>query len=363
MSWNSTIFAQKKELKAPVNPQVVARSYGVDTLSIGDRLAVHTNTVDWLLLMPNIGFEFDVRGVTWNRWTVGLSARGNWQTSHTYTPGTIYNIAEARLDAKQYWRSRQIGERGLQKHQHIWDRVFSIRRSRVKHPTTTYYRGLFASYMKYSLKFGPIGKQGTAITGGLTYGIIRPMYAFPNGQSLDLHFGISVGAMYTQYQEYTHDREGDCYPVTNKIDAHLVKHPVINDIHVGLIYRLGHHPVTSKYRYRDDVDYTYIMHKDSVRRAHENARVEKKLYNEWHHKISREFWHIYDSIAAIERKEYIAKRLQWETEQKAAKRAAKRAKKEAKKKRKLLKKANKLKAKGIPSDAIIKPEEEKGGEA
>ncbi len=284
--------------KRVVNPQVVATAFKVDTLTMADRLAVKTNALDWFLLTPNIGVEFDVKGRNWNRWTVGLSVRGNWQTSHTYKPSLVYNLREVRLDGRQYWRTRQIGNRGVDRHKHPWDRLFSIRRSKVKHPTTTYYRGVYASYMDYSVKLGETGRQGTAVVAGVTYGIIRPMYAFPNGNSLDLEFGLSVGGMYTRNTEYTHDAESNCYPVKAVNDWHLVKHPVVSDLTVGLVYRFGRVPVTSKYRYRCDVDIDYSMARDSVRDARENRRIDKKTYDDNYKIIIREFWHVYDSVAS-----------------------------------------------------------------
>lgn len=58
----------------------------VDTLSVAERLSIRTNMVDWTLLVPNIGVEFDIKNENWNRWTVGLNLRNNWQTSHTFKP-------------------------------------------------------------------------------------------------------------------------------------------------------------------------------------------------------------------------------------------------------------------------------------
>ena len=67
----------------PVNQKLLENRTGVDTLTILDRIAVRTNTVDWMLLIPSLGAEFDVKPVTWNRWTVVFNLRGNPQTSHT----------------------------------------------------------------------------------------------------------------------------------------------------------------------------------------------------------------------------------------------------------------------------------------
>ena len=228
-----------KSKRITVNPLVPASGFGVDTLTLAERIALKTSAFDWLILIHNIGVEFDVKNVTWNRWTVGLNLRYNWQTSHTYKPDMVYNLFEVRLEGRQYWRARQIGGNPAHpaKHNHFYDRVFSIRRSRVKHPRTTWYRGVFASYMKYSFKLGAQGHQGDGVMLGVSYGFIRPMYAFANGNSLDLEIGASVGALVTKNFKYTYDAESDCYPVESIKGWHLVNYPVINDIHVGNVKR------------------------------------------------------------------------------------------------------------------------------
>ena len=81
----------------PVNQKLLENRSRVDTLTLLDRIAVRTNTVDWMLLIPSIGAEFDVKPVTWNRWTVGFNVRGNPQTSHTFTHGVVFNMCEARV--------------------------------------------------------------------------------------------------------------------------------------------------------------------------------------------------------------------------------------------------------------------------
>lgn len=273
----------------------------VDTLSLADRIALRTNMVDWLLLMPNIGAEFDVKGRNWNRWTVGLNLRGNWQTSHTFNPGIVYNIFEVRLDGRQYWRTRDMStnRNDLKSHKkyHLWDKAVSIRRKRSKYPLTTFNRGLFVAYSNYSLKFGDTGRQGSAITAGISYGIQRPVYDFPNGNSLALEFAASVGAMYTKYNEYGFESEDNCYPLLSEQPWKLVKHPVISSLSVSLVYRLGTTPVTHKYRYRDDVDQPYALAKEERRQRHIFERDSSQEYNMTYKAVTQFFWTMYDSLA------------------------------------------------------------------
>ena len=290
----------------PVNQMAPVEKSGVDTLSFLDRLAIRTNVVDWALLLPNIGVEFDVKNTNWNRWTVGFNVRYNWQTSHTYKPIYVYNLFQFRLEGRQYWRTRDMGRRHLSPHKHFYEKAISIRRKRAKHPSITWYRGAFVAYNKYSFLLGDKGHQGTSIMAGVSYGIVRPMYAFSNGNSLDLEFGISGGFVYYKDDVYRHNADTDSYPIIEKKPSQLLKFPMLNEIRVGLIYRLGHAPVLAKYRYRRDVDLAYdsrLSHRlDSVTTMRRN----KMNYKETREMIERRFWHVYDSIARVDR----SKRLQ-----------------------------------------------------
>ena len=80
----------------------------IDTLSAADRLAFRTNAVEWLILVPNIGIEYDLGRYNYNRYSIGLNLRYNWQTSHTFKTGVIFNVAEARLELRNYYRIREF---------------------------------------------------------------------------------------------------------------------------------------------------------------------------------------------------------------------------------------------------------------
>ncbi|MDE5948203.1 MAG: DUF3575 domain-containing protein [Prevotella sp.] len=274
----------------------------VDTLSLAERLSFHTNMVDWTLLTPNAGVEFDVRSTNWNRWAVGLDLRYNWQTKHTFKSGLVYNIMGARLYFRNYWRPRQIGDEGVGRHTRFIDRVFSCRRTRVKHPGLLFYRGAYLSYNKFSIKLlGSEGYQGSAVTAGFTYGIVKPLYVFTNGNSLDFDLGVSAGLAFASYDNYRHDRESDCYPVTKRSQSGV--HPVVSDLHVGFVYRLGSYPVTKKYRWRYDCDQVYRDRIDSIYAAKEKAAADKRYNDSLTAVVSKDFWHHYDSIMSVKKKE------------------------------------------------------------
>lgn len=125
------------------------------------------------------------------------------------------------------------------------------------------------------------------------------MFAFPNGNSLDLEFGVWAGMAYVKDATYRHDRESNCYPITEQKDYRLNPFPVIDELRVGLVYRLGRMPAVRKYNYRRDVDYPY----DSTLTARATARLHyRDSVRNFEHDylmIAGRFWHVYDSIAGL----------------------------------------------------------------
>ena len=293
--------------KAQINHEILDKP---DTLSGVERLSLRTNMVDWTLLMPNIAVEYDLGKTTRNHWTAGLSIRGNWQTKHTYNPGLVFNVAEVRGEFRYYWRTRLVTEQ-IPKHQrrivkknkdnpelsdtiykrNWWQQIFSCRRDSfmyeqledgqtptyLKHPNTTYYRGFYASYNKYSIKLTQTGYQGSAVNAGFVYGIVKPLYQFANGNALDLDLGISAGLCMAKYDEYELDRESNCYPLIKKNDWKIVPFPVINEARVALVYRFSKdrtHQLGYRYRWRYDVDKKYRdAFNDSLAAKKERQRV------------------------------------------------------------------------------------------
>lgn len=342
-----------------VAAQGVDKSMRVDTLSLAERLSFHTNMVDWTLLIPNAGIEFDVHSTNWNRWAVGLDVRYNWQTSHTFKSGLVYNIMGARFYFRNYWRTRQTEPRDeenkfdktykIYPHTRFLDRVFSCRRNRVRHPGLLFYRGAYLSYNKFSIKLlGSEGYQGSAVTAGFTYGIVKPLYVFKNGNSLDVDLGVSAGLALASYDKYRHDRENDCYPVTKRAQSGIF--PVVSDLHVGFIYRLGRYPVTKKYRWRYDCDQIYKDRIDSIYSAKMSAAEKRYTEDTIMVSVSKDFWHCYDSIIAVKKIETDS--LNRVKDAAAAK--AHKAKKERERQARLDAKAAKTKAK-TPTDSTVLP--------
>lgn len=289
-------------MSVTASAQEVTNKSHVDTLSLKERLTFRTNMVDWTMLVPNIGVEFDIRKENWNRWTVGLNFRGNWQTSHTFKPGLVYNIRGVRAEFRNYWRTRQVGEQ-YPAHTGKIDRLFSCRRTTVKRPGVVWYRGAYVSYNDFSIKLTQKGYQGQAYTFGFTYGMTKPLYVFNNGSSLDLELGISAGISYARYDEYRHDRESNCYPVTKTGDPKVVLPPTVSDLRVGFVYRIGKYPLAKKYHWRYDVDEVYRELQQAIADSLDNVRRDNKLIDSLTNDARNTFWHVYDSVYTIKKHE------------------------------------------------------------
>ena len=318
-----------------VMAQVFETRARIDTLKWNERISLHTNAVDWAVLIPNIGVEYDIRSTNWNRWAVGMSAKTKWRTNSRFKQRLFYNVSEVRFEFRNYWRTRQIDGREVTKHTSFIDKLFSCRRTVVKHPHTTYYRGVYASAGDYSFLVDRKGRQGKFVSGGVTYGAMYPMYVFKSGNSLDLDLGISVGLVATNMEKFK--LVDDCYERTQPGKWKVVPFPMPTEARVGLVYRLGKYPINKKYRWRYDVDMRYRERYDSIRYALEAQRQERHIADSITNKIYNDFWLEYDKeaklnlnnarIAAEKQKAEAAKlkaaeKLRLEEEAKAAKQKA-----------------------------------------
>lgn len=288
---SSCVFAQKK----------MADDHKLDSLSISDRISLRTNGVDWMMLLANFGVEFDLGKYNWSRNAIGLNVRANWNTKHTYNPGVVYNLFEVRGEFRNYWHTRKTTN-DLGPHRHTYEKILSGRRRRPKHPRTTWYRGAYLAYDDYSFLFGKEGIQGQAYTLGFQYGVIRPLYIFQSGKSVDLDFGFSAGIALTDYEKYSHDSQTSSYITVpnSKTGLKFVPFPILTEARVGLVYRVGKANVYTKYRWRYDVDLKY---QEKVL-AELDYRAELRKRDLEYLKIYRFYQNKYDSLLIINMKNH-----------------------------------------------------------
>lgn len=278
--------------------QIFESRTGVDTLTFAERISLRTNAVDWTLLTPNLGVEFDVKSTNWNRWAVGLTLKTKWNTPATFKNRVFYNITEVRADFRNYWRTRQINNK-VPAHTGFIDRLFSCRRRVVKHPKTTYYRGAYMSFSDFSIKFGREGHQGKALSAGITYGIIKPLYAFRTGNTLDLDLGFDAGFVAVNSEKFIYNRADNCYTRTKQGSWKVVPFPMPTAARVGFVYRFGSYPITKKYRWRYDADAQYQYRVDSIANQRVVDAINKHNRDSVESVIYKEFWQVYDSVAVV----------------------------------------------------------------
>lgn len=327
-----------------------------DILEMSDRFSLRTNSLDWVMLMPNISAEFDLGKENHNHWTVGLGLRYNWQTKHEFKPAWVYNLAEARGELRYYWHTQKINkEYNINPHEELvitddtiyykkklLGRLFSTRRPELKHPNTTYYRGVYVSADKYSFLFGgESGYQGTALIAGFLYGIVKPLYEFKSGNTLDLDLGFNIGVCLTKYDKYYHDRESNCYPVMSHGDWRPLFFPVVSELRFAFIYRFGDYPLTKKYRWKIEVDEAYRSEQKHIADSIDKVIKDKENLIQEIKDVRQKFDNYYKDILLLpatkeKAKEELAQIRKSQEQAQRAKQAAeeeKLKKKEAKKKK------------------------------
>lgn len=287
--------------------QVMDTRRQVDTLSVAERLSLRTNMIDWTLMLPNIGIEFDLRNTNWSRYAININLRGRFKPSNTFDKPITYAIKEARVEGRMYWRERQAEPYGVMKrHTNIFDKLMSCRRMNPHHPKTTYYRGVYISYTDFDMRIPSIieyGKRGKLVSAGITWGFVRPLYGFSNGNSLDFECGLSIGVGVADYDYYKYyDETGENTFLWHK-KWDLVRKPIVSDLRVGFVYRLGKYPVQKKYRWRYDVDLAYRTLKDASYTERDMIAWQKHQNDSLFKVANREFRHLYDSITAVHAKE------------------------------------------------------------
>ncbi len=224
-----------------------------ETLSFKDRIAVRSNVVDWVLTTPNIAFDYDIVSTPYDKKTVGLGLKYNWNTSHTYIPKQVYNLFDVRLDYRFYWRQQPYDNRANVYGDWERDWIRSAKgldklRARancfraVEKPKThiSLFVGPYLSFSSFSVKLSAaddaLGRQGIAFGAGLTAGVALPLYGYENGSALDLEFGGSLGWHFASYDFYAADVEHNEYPLQGHRNR-FVYYPFVSDVRVSLVYR------------------------------------------------------------------------------------------------------------------------------
>jgi hypothetical protein len=201
-----------------------------------DRWAFKTNAFEWLLTIPNFGVEYDLVNSPFNKYTVGLTAKYNWNTYHKYTPPTVFNILDIRPEFRYYYRETQKGNKKVDEDGNKIKYGFTAREN--PKPWRAYYLGGYSSIATYTFKFGKKGHQGTTIGLGATAGYGLPLYQYNSGV-IDLEFGLSLGLQVTTHEKFEHNPDGYFYTKLEKESRgmHFTPFPVLSEVKVAFVWR------------------------------------------------------------------------------------------------------------------------------
>ena len=223
------------------------------TIPFSDRWSIRTNAIDWITTVPNVAVEFDISDSVYNRWALGAGLKFNYIPSSTdFAARFTYKIAEARLEARRYFRSYQLFpyRSGNRKRNHKgWWRA--------------YYVGPYVSYTYYAVQFADPAYKGKAISAGITGGYNVPLYETRKGGTIDLDLGLSIGALYIDQQKLKDQ--------VSEYKARVLPYPMLTDLRVGFVYRWR--SVRKKYVELNDEK---ILQRHTERMIKEKMRQERK---------------------------------------------------------------------------------------
>ena len=269
-----------------------------------DRIAIRTNVVDWVLTTPNVAFDYDIVSTPYDKQSIGLGLKYNWNTRHTYIPKQVYNLFDLRADYRFYWRQQPYDDREEDwERQWLstakgWDklraRINCFRAVENPKPHISIFAGPYLSVSSFSIKLGvsekSLGRQGTAFGAGLTGGIALPLYGYENGSALDIEFGGSVGWHFASYDLYKADIESNDYPLQGHRNQ-FVFFPLVTDARVSLVYRFRSIAKQHTEIDYDLIDRRYIAHlmegdKEKVNIYNDSISQFKEVLDQRNHEIA-----------------------------------------------------------------------------
>lgn len=217
-----------------------------------DRIAIHTNSVGWLLMTPNLGVEYSFIQNDFKKVSALLHGRYNPNSLSSYNPNLVYNIGGARGEVRWYWRTRDITEgeikldslerakygafKGFWKK--LTTRPYSLLANSNPHKHGVYYIGPYLAFDKYTMKFFKTGYQGYSFGFGATAGYSIPLYHYKNGSAIDFELGFSAGFAMSMNDMFHYNADVDCYDYAGSKPFHFVPFPVVTDARVAFVYRM-----------------------------------------------------------------------------------------------------------------------------
>lgn len=274
------------------------------------RVSFHTNAVDWVTLVPNIGIEVDLSQSPRNNYSIAMFGKFNGNSRHGKL---VYNVNAFRVEGRKYWRTGKFGtdnryyddmvkivtdtasayfnadtlagvryyndglgeeakklgitgiaslrgdsldfaddSLGIKKGRFrswLYNTYHKVRRNVTSGRTLdnprnwrAYYVGLWAGVDNWSISLTGNGNQGKGVGAGVVAGYTLPLWPqkYPREGSLDLDLGVVVGWKAVKYDAYAYEEQTQHYVhdvAASQPSWKIVPYPIIQDIHVSLVWR------------------------------------------------------------------------------------------------------------------------------
>lgn len=211
-------------------------------------IAFSTNTLDWIIVTPNIGLDYDIVKSPYKKMSVGIDLKYRWKNDNDINPYYFYNLFNVNADFRYYWRLHPLTSwesewLSVSKGFHHAYAVLNCYSSspKLKEGRTSkkaFYIGPKISFSQYNLKLSEKGRQGTAFGIGITGGFALPLYGYKDGSALDLDIGGSIGWVNTNYDMFVNDTESNCYPYIGS-EKKTTWYPLVSEARISIVYRFG----------------------------------------------------------------------------------------------------------------------------
>ena len=221
-----------------------------------DRWSFRVNALELLCTIPNFNVEFDVSSSPYNRWTLGLTAKYNWDTWHSVPPTLVFNMFEIRPEFRKWFRMK-------------------LKEGNDK-PTRerAFFLGGYASGGTYSIKPGKYGIQGPLFGAGALFGYDFPLYTYRHF-AIDFELGVAAGLAVTSYDGYTMNRSNTDYieaPGKSK-GWHLCPFPVLSEVKACFVFRTL--SIKEKYKKVDSQKLILKQEAEEAKRLAAEQKAEK----------------------------------------------------------------------------------------
>lgn len=221
-----------------------------------DRWSFRANALELLCTVPNFNVEFDVSSSPYNRWSLGLTTKYNWDTWHSVPPTLVFNMFEIRPEFRKWFRMKP--------------KEGNAKPTRER----AFFLGGYASGGTYSIKPGKYGIQGPLFGAGALFGYDFPLYTYRHF-AIDFELGVAAGLAVTSYDGYTMNRSNTDYieaPGKSK-GWHLCPFPVLSEVKACFVFRTL--SIKEKYKKVDSQKLILKQEAEEAKRLAAEQKAEK----------------------------------------------------------------------------------------